>query len=121
MQFQNEIDEQIPEDLKSLMTQIDSYFEGKGINTIVDLNQKALEYLLYDSFVWEFAIESRYGIFSASLAIGDGFRGVTSLLGRKLSLNCDEESILANLEIIDKYCRLRLPNKFLTEFESEHD
>lgn len=39
-----------------------------------------------------------------------------SLLGRRCSLNSDEESIKKSLQIIDEYCRLRLPDKFLDAY-----
>lgn len=37
-------------------------------------------------------------------------------LGREISLNNDEKSIRESLKIIDDYCRLRLPDKFLLEY-----
>lgn len=41
-----------------------------------------------------------------------------TFFGEDLSLNSDRESILANLRMIDEWCRLRLPDKFLERYEA---
>jgi hypothetical protein len=118
MRYQNKGNSgDIPEDLNKLMKIIDNYFGHKAINTTVLINEKSLKYVLYDSFEWLFNLEERYGTFGVSLAMGNGYRGISKLLGKKLSLDNNEDSIKYNLEIIDQYCRLRLPDKFLTVFD----
>jgi len=41
---------------------------------------------------------------------------ITEFLGKSCSLNSDEESIKQSLQMIDDYCRLRLPDKFLEAY-----
>ena len=38
----------------------------------------------------------------------------------KCSLNSDEESIKQSLHIVDDYCRLRLPDKFLEAYDKAY-
>lgn len=71
--------------------------------------------ILYDSFWLECELEDRYGMFGAGLRIGKG-ELITDFLGEHCSLNSDEQSIKESLQIIDNYCRLRLPNKFLRAY-----
>lgn len=107
----------IPDDLNQLMRNINDFFGHKAINTTVLIDEKSLKYILYESFDWLFNLEERYGTFGASLAMGNGYIGISKLLGKELSLDNNEESIKYNLEIIDQYCRLRLPNKFIDELD----
>ena len=41
---------------------------------------------------------------------------IIEFLGKICSLNSDAESIKESLQIIDNYCRLRLPDKFLDAY-----
>ena len=41
---------------------------------------------------------------------------ITEFLGKRCSLNSDVQSIKKSLQIIDDYCRLRLPDKFLDAY-----
>lgn len=71
--------------------------------------------LLYDSFVLKCDINDRYGRFGAGIDIGN--EGTISVfLGKHCSLNSDRKSIEDSLKIIDDYCRLRLPDKFLDAY-----
>lgn len=118
MQFQNnKSNDEIPDDLKILMSFVDEFFGYKAINSRIIIDEKALEYILYDSFLLRFGLDERYGMFAVSIAMGNGYRGISKLLGERLSLNNDKKSIIESLKVIDKYCRLRLPDKFLSEFD----
>lgn len=45
---------------------------------------------------------------------------MTEFLGKECSLNGDEESIRKSLKIIDDYCRMRLPDKYLEAYENAY-
>lgn len=71
--------------------------------------------ILYDSFFLKCSLDDQYGTFGAGLEIGkEGV--ITDFLGKRCSLNSDAESIKKSLQIIDDYCRLRLPDKFLDAY-----
>lgn len=72
--------------------------------------------LLYDSFFLECNVNDRYGRFGAGLRFGEQEYTITNFLGERCSLNSDEESIKESLKIIDHYCQLRLPDKFLQAY-----
>ncbi len=72
--------------------------------------------ILYDSFFLKCDLNDRYGRFGAGICFGERKYTVTEFLGKRCSLNSDEESIKESLQIIDDYCRLRLPDKFLDEY-----
>ncbi len=116
-QFENESVE-IPEDLRNLKRIIENYLGYKVKNTAIDVDRKSLFYFCYDSFELKFSLGERYGEFGASMAMGNGYVGLASILGKRLSLNSDEKSVIENLRIIDEYCRLRLPDKYLEEFDT---
>lgn len=81
------------------------------------LNSEAKEVVgvLYDSFVLKCNINDRYGRFGAGIETGKKCI-ITDFLGKECSLNGDEKSIQESLKIIDEYCRLRLPDKFLDAY-----
>ncbi len=70
---------------------------------------------LYDSFFLECDLDDRYGRFGAGLYVSKKYC-ITDFLGERSSLNSDPESIKKSLQIIDNYCRLRLPDKFLEAY-----
>lgn len=74
--------------------------------------------ILYDSFLLKCDTNDRYGRFGAAICFGDYI--ITEFLGKRCSLNSDEESIKESLQIIDDYCRLRLPDKFLNAYDKAY-
>lgn len=81
--------------------------------------EKEVKCLLYDSFLLRCSLDDRYGRFGAGLSIDEN-TVVTEFLGERCSLNSDEESIKKSLEVIDNYCRLRLPDKFLEAYDEAY-
>ena len=76
---------------------------------------KEVACILYDSFWLKCNLDDQYGRFGAGLEIGtEGV--ITEFLGKRCSLNSDVRSIKKSLQIIDDYCRLRLPDKFLDAY-----
>lgn len=70
---------------------------------------------LYDAFTFQIYIEDRYKIVYSYLLLGENIR-ISNLFGERIVKNNDRESIIESLELIDKYCRLRLTDKYLEEY-----
>lgn len=83
----------------------------RGINS----KKKEVYCILYDSFWLICSLDDQYGRFGAGLEVGDE-KMITEFLGKRCSLNSDEQSIKESLLLIDEYCRLRLPDKFLDAY-----
>lgn len=107
-------------DIKELLKILEKHFGMKArhysLNT--DLNQ--INCVLYDSFVFRCQIDKRYGAFGGGIVLDDGKSVLINFFGKKLSVNADEESIKENLDIVDNYCSLRLPDKFIKEYNKAY-
>lgn len=73
--------------------------------------------VLYESFVFECGLDDDYGTFSGGIQFAPG-QYLTTFLGENLSLNDDRDSIVKNLALVDEWCRLHLPDKFLERYET---
>ncbi|MGE5397011.1 MAG: hypothetical protein ACM3MK_05680 [Chitinophagales bacterium] len=93
------------------------HFGRKLTSYYLNMDTESVHGILYESFEVEFSIGDRYGQFSAAIWLGASIQGLSRVLGEELSLNSDAESIKQSLGAIDNYCRLRLPDKFLEEFD----
>ncbi|MCH5268103.1 MAG: hypothetical protein J1E62_07140 [Lachnospiraceae bacterium] len=82
-----------------------------GINT--ESNQ--IECFLYDSFIMKCYIDNRSESFTAGIDMGGEI--LTDLLGRQCSSANNIKAIQECLRIIDDYCRLRLPDKYLDAYD----
>lgn len=100
---------------------IREYYGYKLTFSLMNLEKKTVEFILYDSFHLSVSIGDRYGVFGAAIGIGDMMFGLSNVLGTDISLNSDLNSISSNLATIDNYCRLRLPDKFLKAFEEAYN
>ncbi len=91
---------------------VEGFFGYKAKMRYINSATKEVACILYDSFWLKCDLDDQYGRFGAGLEIGkEGI--ITEFLGKRCSLNSDVESIKKSLQIIDEYCRLRLPDKFL--------
>ena len=95
---------------------VKDFFGYKAHMRYKDSEEKKVACILYDSFWLECSINDRYGRFGAGISLGTGEGILMDFLGKQCSLNNDEKSIKQSLQIIDDYCRLRLPDKFLEAY-----
>lgn len=102
-------------DVKQLYCLIEDFFGYKCCMMGINSAEKMVFCILYDSFWLECSLNDRYGRFGAGIRIGKNGM-ITNFLGESCSLNSDEKSIKNSLRIIDNYCRLRLPDKFLDAY-----
>lgn len=92
-------------------------FFGYRCNMIgINSEKKEVSCILYDSFFLECDLNDEHDRFGAGICFGEQKYTITEFLGKRCSLNSDEESIKESLKIIDDYCRLRLPDKFLEAY-----
>ena len=105
--------------IKDLYVFVEDYFGYKS--RMLYLNSKSLEvaFIMYDAYLFKCQLDERYGSFGCGLVFDDKTVSIR-LLGKKCSLNSDEESIKQSLQIVDDYCRLRLPDKFLEAFNEAY-
>lgn len=101
--------------VEELYDLVEDFFGYKAKMRYINSATKEVACILYDSFWLKCDLDDRYGRFGAGLVIGkEGV--ITEFLGKRCSLNSDVESIKNSLQIIDDYCRLRLPDKFLDAY-----
>lgn len=76
-------------------------------------------FILYNSFWAHCGVNEEGENFYASIETGSNGK-ITRFLGKTCSKETDEESIKESLQIIDDYCRLRLPDKFLKAYDEAY-
>lgn len=103
-------------DIDKLYDLVEDFFGYKCNMIGIDSEKKEVYCILYDSFFLECNINDQYGRFGAGVCYGEQKHTITNFLGKRCSLNSDEKSIKESLQIIDDYCRLRLPDKFLDAY-----
>ena len=74
-------------------------------------------FTMYDAFGFKCGLDNRYGSFGLVLPVEAGGT-VRSFLGREISINSDPMSIRESLELVNEYCRLRLPDKYLEKYDA---
>ena len=99
---------------------IDNYYGYRAKDYCLYEDKKEIECVLYESLLVTFSIGDRYGVFGAAINLDGERHSIVELLGKKISLNSDETSIKNSLDIIDEYCRLRLPDKFLEAYDKAY-
>lgn len=102
--------------LEDLYNLVKNLFDYKCKMIGIDSEKMEVNAILYDSFFLKCNIDDRYGRFGAGICFGEQEYTITEFLGQRCSLNSDAESIKHSLQIIDEYCRLRLPDKFLDAY-----
>lgn len=106
------------ENIVELYRLVSSVFDYKAKMLYADSEHREVGCILYDSFLLKCSINDRNGQFGAGIVLGDLLvPAITQFLGKHCSLDSSSESITADLLMIDEYCRLRLPDKFLEAYD----
>lgn len=108
-------------DIKKLFSLIKKYFGYKANMLYIDNDRKEVGFVLYNAFLVKCSLDERYNSFGAGIVFGNQESTITEFIGERCSLNSDEDSIRDSLSIIENYCRLRLPDKFLLAFEKAYN
>ncbi|KFF58289.1 hypothetical protein JF66_19625 [Cryobacterium sp. MLB-32] len=97
---------------------VTDFFGTKASRVQADPAGPNASWVLYDSFVFMCGLDGEHGTFRGGIEYDTG-KYLTVFLNERLSFNTDRESVLRNLQIVDRYCRLRLPDKFLLAYDAE--
>ena len=73
---------------------------------------------LYNSFLFICKCDELSKTFEGAILFGSDEIRITEFLGKRCQSADDPESIGKSLNMIDEYCRLRLPDKFLYAYEN---
>lgn len=95
------------------------HFNYKATGPYLNREEKEVTCTLYESFIFRCNVGGRYGTFGGKILMTDG-NHITTFFGKSLSLNSDQASIINNLEIVDNFCRLKLPDKFLAAYDEAY-
>ncbi|MDJ0338443.1 hypothetical protein [Cryobacterium sp. PH31-O1] len=96
---------------------VGEFFGAKASQVTVDSAGPVTTCVLYDSFVFMCGLNGEHGTFTGGIEY-DTNKYLTVFLNERFSFNTDRESVLRNLQIVDRYCRLRLPDKFLAVYDA---
>jgi hypothetical protein len=107
-------------DIKKLYDLVESTYGYKADMLYMDTEKKEIACMLYNSFLFKCNINDQYGRFGAGIVLGNQEATITEFLGKRCSLNSDKESIQESLQLVDNYCRLRLPDKFLEAYKKAY-
>lgn len=102
--------------IDELATLIRECIGTRGRVHVVDSSAGEVVFTMYDAFGFTCGFNNRYGSFGLLLPVEAG-AAIRTFLGREISMNSDPESIRTSLELVDEYCRLRLPDKYLERYE----
>lgn len=92
----------------------------RGRVHISDSASGDIVFTMYDAFGFTCGLDDRYGSFGLILPVEAG-AAIRTFLGREISMDSDPQSIRDSLELVDEYCRLRLPDKYLEKYDHTID
>jgi len=95
---------------------VDGFFGPKATQTSYARARMVYTCTLYETFRFTCGLDGEHGEFSAGIEWAPE-KYLTTFLGQHLSLNRDRESVLESLRLVDEWCRLHLPDKFLERYE----
>lgn len=98
-----------------LIMLVKDFFQYKGHIFSISQDKQEINCVLYNSFIFKCGLEIPHNNFRGSIVLSNEYVE-TEFFGEKISLNNNREDIIKSLEVVDKYCQLRLPDKYLEEF-----
>ena len=106
-------------DLITLYRLVIDHFGPKAAFAEIESGRGVVNVVLYETFKFTCNVKDQHGSFAGGVLLPtDYFMDV--FFGVQLSPNSDEASIKANLDIVDEWCRLQLPDKFLERYEASY-
>ncbi|MDR1954085.1 MAG: hypothetical protein LBQ21_06400 [Clostridiales Family XIII bacterium] len=85
----------------------------------IDQTKQDLEFVLYDAIVVSCGVEERYGIFEAGIRLAE-LHVILYVFKESIAIDDDRDSIIKSFHTIDKYCRHRLPDKYLKAYDEAY-
>lgn len=105
---------------RKLYKLVKDYYGHKAKMLWCNSEKKEVGCMLYDSFLFTCNVNDRYGSFGCGIVLQNDAVAITDFLGKRTSHNNDENSIKESLKMVDDYCRLRLPDKFLQAYDEAY-
>jgi len=103
-------------DEKELYQIVFGFFGYKCRMQNFDPGKMEVACILYDTFLLKCKLNSRNDRFGCEISLGNDLVTITEFLGKHCFLDHDVESIKNSLKMVDDYCRLRLPDKFIEAY-----
>jgi len=104
-------------DSKEFLDLVDGIFGAKATQIGYARARMVYTCTLYETFRFKCGLDGEHGEFGAGIEWApDNY--LTTFLGQRLSLNRDRQSVLESLRVVDEWCRLHLPDKFLERYEA---
>lgn len=100
-------------DVKELSSFLKDYYGYKIKKMSLYSKENKVLGILYDSFCFRCSCNNKENRFEAVIYLGDANHVISEFFGKIGVCSIDEKKIKQILKIIDDYCRLRLPDKFL--------
>ena len=100
---------------KSIKAELDYKVKMRYVNSL----ELTAGFFIYDSFAFEFGVGEKFQEFGGYMVCGDDGK-IHKFLGKSLIPIKNIEDVRYNIKIIDDYCRLRLPDKFLQAYDEEY-
>ena len=101
---------------KELYQIIFEFFGYKCKMQNFDAEKIEICFILYDTFLFKCNLKGNGCRFNCRLIIGDDTASLAEFLGKHCLPDCDLKSIKSSLAMVDEYCRMRLPDKFLEAY-----
>ena len=100
-------------DVKALSSFLEDFYGYKIKRLSLYSNENKVLGILYDSFWLQCSCNNKENKFEAVIYFGDINYVISEFFGKIGVCSIDAKKIKKILQIIDDYCRLRLPDKFL--------
>lgn len=72
--------------------------------------------IMYDSFLIKCLCDNKKNTFQVGINYGNSSQILSTLLGENCICIINEKEIKKKLQVVDDYCRLRLPDRFLDAY-----
>lgn len=106
-------------ELVELYTLVTDFYGAKATDAAFNSVNKTVTCVLYETFPCSFNTNDRHGALFGGVILADGsVQG--KLLGTTPSLNSDHATMTERLDLIDRWCRLQLTDKFLAAFDKAY-
>lgn len=102
-------------DLDELYRLLLDFFGNKMSMPLKNRRDQEIDCILYEAFIFKCGIDEPYNTFNGAIML-DSQHAILDYFGKEISLNNTREDIIKSFELVDKYCQLRLPDKYLEEF-----
>ena len=103
-------------EIEKLYRLVRSHYGAKATILAMNSEQLTVSCILFETFHFRCNIRDKRGVFVGGILLpGDVL--MSGFFGEELSREVDEDSIRASLDVVERWCRLQLSDKFLEEYD----